>query len=50
MQAKLSAEGLAVGGLAADYLGGKLAGLSEVKNNDGTGLLTGQATLTGTAF
>jgi len=50
MQAKLSAEGLAVGGLEAEYLGGKLAGLFEVKNNDGTGLLTGQATLTGIDF
>jgi uncharacterized protein involved in outer membrane biogenesis len=50
MQAKLSPEGLSVGGLSADYLGGRLAGLFEVKNNDGSGLMTGQATLSGIDF
>jgi uncharacterized protein involved in outer membrane biogenesis len=50
MQAKLSGDGLAVGGLSAAYLGGKLNGLFEVKNNDGTGVLTGQATLSGIDF
>jgi uncharacterized protein involved in outer membrane biogenesis len=50
MQARLSQEGLAVSGLSADYLGGKLAGLFELRNNDGTGLMTGQATLTGIDF
>jgi uncharacterized protein involved in outer membrane biogenesis len=50
MQARLSTEGLAVSGLSADYLGGRLAGLFEVKNNDGSGLMTGQATLSGIDF
>ena len=47
MQARLSRDGLSVAKLSADVDDGKLAGLFDVKNNDGTGVVTGQATLTG---
>ncbi len=47
MQARLTSEGLAVSNLSAGIDDGRLTGLFEVKNNDGTGVLTGQATLSG---
>lgn len=47
MLARLTNEGLAVSNLSAGIDDGRLSGLFEVKNNDGTGVLTGQATLSG---
>jgi hypothetical protein len=43
---KLDAGGLGVSNLSAKLYGGALAGLFELKNNDGTGLFSGQMTLT----
>ena len=47
MQARLGIEGLAVSGLSAEVFGGTIGGLFELKNNDGTGIFTGQLTLEG---
>ncbi|KAA3452649.1 AsmA protein [Mesorhizobium sp. SARCC-RB16n] len=44
---KLDPEGIRVADLKAKFLGGALTGLFELKNNDGTGLLTGQMKLAG---
>ncbi|MGP2493173.1 AsmA family protein [Mesorhizobium sp. PUT5] len=44
---KLDAEGLRVSDLKARLLGGALAGLFELKNSAGTGLFSGQMTLSG---
>ncbi|MBZ9711324.1 AsmA family protein [Mesorhizobium sp. ESP7-2] len=44
---KLDPEGIRVADLKAKFLGGALSGLFELKNNDGTGLLTGQMKLAG---
>ncbi|TPK70859.1 AsmA family protein [Mesorhizobium sp. B2-4-15] len=44
---KLDKEGIRVSDLKAKYLGGALTGLFELKNNDGTGLFTGQMKLAG---
>ncbi|MBZ9807574.1 MULTISPECIES: AsmA family protein [unclassified Mesorhizobium] len=42
---KLDQEGIRVSDLRAKFLGGALTGLFELKNNDGTGLFTGQMKL-----
>ncbi|MBZ9965320.1 AsmA family protein [Mesorhizobium sp. BR1-1-2] len=42
---KLDQEGIRVSDLKAKFLGGALTGLFELKNNDGTGLFTGQMKL-----
>ena len=47
MQARLTREGFSVANLSAAVDDGRIAGLFEVKNNDGTGVLAGQATLSG---
>ncbi|MDP3896916.1 MAG: AsmA family protein [Mesorhizobium sp.] len=47
MQAKFGSEGLAVSGLSASLYGGTIGGLFDLKNNDGTGIFTGQLTLGG---
>lgn len=44
---KLDKEGIRVSDLKAKLLGGALSGLFELKNNDGTGLFTGQMKLEG---
>lgn len=44
---KLDQEGIRVSDLKAKLLGGALTGLFELKNNDGTGLFTGQMKLAG---
>lgn len=44
---KLDQEGIRVSDLKAKFLGGALTGLFELKNNEGTGLFTGQMKLTG---
>ncbi|MBZ9698205.1 AsmA-like C-terminal region-containing protein [Mesorhizobium sp. CO1-1-9] len=44
---KLDPEGIRVTDLKAKFLGGALSGLFELKNNDGTGLFTGQMKLAG---
>ncbi|WP_214469773.1 AsmA family protein [Mesorhizobium sp. dw_380] len=44
---KLDQEGIRVSDLKAKFLGGALTGLFELKNNDGTGLFTGQMKLAG---
>jgi len=44
---KLDREGIRVSDLKAKFLGGALTGLFELKNNDGTGLFTGQVKLAG---
>jgi hypothetical protein len=44
---KLDQEGIQVSDLKAKLLGGALTGLFELKNNDGTGLFTGQMKLAG---
>lgn len=44
---KLGDEGLAISKLKAKLFGGEVTGLFDLKNNEGTGLLSGQATLTG---
>ncbi|UVK46035.1 AsmA family protein [Mesorhizobium sp. AR07] len=44
---KLDQEGIRVSDLKAKFLNGALTGLFELKNNDGTGLLTGQMKLAG---
>ncbi|MBZ9799546.1 AsmA family protein [Mesorhizobium sp. ES1-4] len=44
---KLDQEAIRVADLRAKFLGGALSGLFELKNNDGTGLLTGELKLTG---
>lgn len=44
---KLDQEGIRVSDLKAKFLGGALTGLFELKNNDGTGLLSGQVKLAG---
>ncbi|MER9106113.1 AsmA family protein [Mesorhizobium sp. M0848] len=44
---KLDQEGIRVSDLKAKLLGGALSGLFELKNNDGTGLFTGQMKLAG---
>jgi uncharacterized protein involved in outer membrane biogenesis len=44
---KLGQEGIRVSDLKAKLLGGALTGLFELKNNDGTGLFTGQMKLAG---
>ncbi|QND63912.1 AsmA family protein [Mesorhizobium loti] len=44
---KLDEEGIRVSDLKAKLLGGALTGLFELKNNDGTGLFTGQMKLAG---
>ncbi|UVK36282.1 AsmA family protein [Mesorhizobium sp. AR10] len=44
---KLDREGIRVSGLKAKLLGGALTGLFELKNNDGTGLFSGQMKLAG---
>ncbi|TPI27360.1 AsmA family protein [Mesorhizobium sp. B3-2-1] len=44
---KLDPEGIRVADLKAKFLGGALSGLFELKNNEGTGLLTGQMKLAG---
>ncbi|MDR7035119.1 AsmA-like C-terminal region-containing protein [Mesorhizobium sp. BE184] len=48
MAFKLGDEALSVANLKGKLFGGELAGLFELKNNGGTGLFTGQATLSGT--
>ena len=45
MSVRLGPEGLSVADLSATVGDGKLAGLFDLKNNDGTGAFTGQATL-----
>ncbi len=45
VEARLSREGLSASGLSGTVQGGRLAGLFDVKNNDGTGAVTGQLTL-----
>ena len=47
MRARLTNEGLSVANLSAGIDDGRLTGLFDVKNNDGTGVMTGQATLAG---
>lgn len=47
MNLRLDEEGFAVSDLTANMNGGKLAGLIELKNNDGTGLLSAQLKLDG---
>ncbi|WP_136618258.1 MULTISPECIES: AsmA family protein [Mesorhizobium] len=44
---KLDQEGIRVSDLKAKLLGGAMTGLFELKNNDGTGLFTGQMKLAG---
>ncbi|TRC90660.1 AsmA family protein [Mesorhizobium sp. WSM4310] len=44
---KLDQEGIRVSDLKAKFLGGALTGLFELKNNEGTGLFTGQMKLAG---
>jgi uncharacterized protein involved in outer membrane biogenesis len=44
---KLDKEGIRISDLKAKLLGGALTGLFELKNNDGTGLFTGQMKLDG---
>ncbi|MEI9407718.1 AsmA family protein [Mesorhizobium salmacidum] len=44
---KLDPEGIRVADLKAKFLGGALSGLFELKNNEGTGLFTGQMKLAG---
>src|SRR5690606_29389680 len=44
-KARLDREGLAVSDLSASSLGGRLTGLFEIRNNEGTGLLSVQASL-----
>ncbi|TJW31836.1 MAG: AsmA protein, partial [Mesorhizobium sp.] len=44
---KLDQEGIRVSDLKAKFLNGALTGLFELKNNDGTGLFTGQMKLAG---
>lgn len=44
---KLDREGIRVSDLKAKFLGGALTGLFELKNNDGTGLLSAQMKLAG---
>ena len=44
---KLDPDGLGVSNLKAKLFGGDLAGLFDLKNNGGTGLFSGQMTLTG---
>ncbi|MET2826114.1 AsmA family protein [Mesorhizobium shangrilense] len=44
---KLDQEGIRVSDLKAKFLGGALSGLFELKNNDGTGLLSAQMKLAG---
>ncbi|MBZ9675908.1 AsmA-like C-terminal region-containing protein [Mesorhizobium sp. ES1-1] len=44
---KLDQEGIRVSDLKAKFLGGALTGLFEVKNNEGTGLFSGQMKLAG---
>ncbi|TPM38678.1 AsmA family protein [Mesorhizobium sp. B2-3-4] len=44
---KLDQEGIRVADLKAKFLGGALSGLFELKNNEGTGLFTGQMKLAG---
>ncbi|MBZ9741732.1 MULTISPECIES: AsmA-like C-terminal region-containing protein [unclassified Mesorhizobium] len=44
---KLDPEGIRVADLKAKFLGGALTGLFELKNNEGTGLFTGQMKLAG---
>ncbi|MEI9414056.1 AsmA family protein [Mesorhizobium sp. Cs1321R2N1] len=44
---KLDSEGIRVADLKAKFLGGALSGLFELKNNEGTGLFTGQMKLAG---
>ncbi len=44
---KLDQEGIRVSDIKAKFLGGALTGLFELKNNDGTGLFTGQMKLAG---
>lgn len=38
----LTGDGIRIADLSADYHGGRIAGMAELKNNQGTGLLTGQ--------
>lgn len=47
MSLRLDADGMRVSGLRAKLFGGELGGLFELKNNQGTGLFTGQMTLAG---
>lgn len=47
MTVRLDHEGLRISNLAAKALGGTLEGLGEIKNNDGTALLSGQMKLSG---
>ncbi|MER8502916.1 AsmA-like C-terminal region-containing protein [Mesorhizobium sp. M1142] len=44
---QLDQEGIRVSDLKAKFLGGELSGLFELKNNDGTGLFSGQMKLAG---
>jgi hypothetical protein len=44
---KLDQQGIRVSDLRAKFLGGMMTGLFELKNNDGTGLFTGQMKLAG---
>ncbi|MEO5758604.1 MAG: AsmA-like C-terminal region-containing protein, partial [Mesorhizobium sp.] len=44
---KLDKEGIRISDLKAKFLGGALTGLFELKNNDGTGLFSGQVKLAG---
>nr|WP_295465557.1 AsmA-like C-terminal region-containing protein [Mesorhizobium sp.] len=46
-RARLTSEGLSASNLSAEIDDGRITGLFEVKNNDGTGVMTGQATLSG---
>lgn len=44
---KLGDDGLGISKLKAKMFGGEITGLFDLRNNEGTGLLSGQATLTG---
>ncbi|MBN9233538.1 MULTISPECIES: AsmA family protein [Phyllobacteriaceae] len=48
MSLKLSDDGLGVSNLTAKLFGGTITGLFDLKNNDGNGLFSGQATLSST--
>ncbi|UUP16110.1 hypothetical protein NTH_00552 [Nitratireductor thuwali] len=50
MQLRLNEEGIAVSELTADLLGGRISGLAELKNNQGTVLLSAQFQLGGAAM